>query len=287
MLCRRQSDQGVCFCNYHSNISKNQTIQKYPNKLKVLDNLASIAYTLTMTTDTLAEVPTPGSHKGNGGGHIPDTENNVGNIVEEIRKGASITQKRLASMAGLSTLYIIRAEQGMSLTLPNGLLLALSGVDPYHRDPHKIQTLYMKQREDMINYFLDRVHNKGITNDTTYPSNNDILQQALDYALDNYVPAVGSKEGPKASHPLYSLGRSSVRCTACQHRLLSSVRCSGYTPLLSLRLNAARTLLRRTVLSSCTLSVWACRQSNWSNCVGRVTHVSRFRTAREEADAYI
>jgi transcriptional regulator with XRE-family HTH domain len=203
MLCRRQGDQGVCFCNLYPNISKNQTIQKYPNKLKLLDNLASIAYTLTMTTDTLAEVPTPGSHKGNGGGHIPDTENNVGNIVEEIRKGASITQKRLASMAGLSTLYIIRAEQGMSLTLPNGLLLALSGVDPYHRDPHKIQSLYMKQREDMINYFLDRVHNKGITNDTTYPSNNDILQQALDYALDNYTPAVGSREGPKASHPLY------------------------------------------------------------------------------------
>lgn len=126
------------------------------------------------------------------------SENNVGNIVEEIRKGASITQKRLASMAGLSTLYIIRAEQGMSLTLPNGLLLALSGCDPWHRDPHKIQSLYIKQRAEMIDYFLARVHNRP-----PCPSNNDILQQSLDYALDNYTPAVGSREGPKVSHPLY------------------------------------------------------------------------------------
>lgn len=119
----------------------------------------------------------------------------VGNVVEEIRKESSVTQKRLASMSGLSTLYIIRAEQGMSLTLPDNLLASLSYLDTHNRDPQTIQRVYVQQRFAMVEYYLNLVNSS--------PENGLIIETALSTALDNYEPKAGSPLGKKLSHPLY------------------------------------------------------------------------------------
>jgi len=117
----------------------------------------------------------------------------VGNIVEEIRKEANITQKRLANMAGLSTLYIIRAEQGMSLALPTNLLNALSHLSG--KDSTDIQTMYIMQRAAMVEYYVDRVNSN--------PENLAYIETALSWALDHYEPKAGNALGKKLSHPLY------------------------------------------------------------------------------------
>lgn len=119
----------------------------------------------------------------------------VGNIVEEIRKESSVTQKRLASMSGLSTLYIIRAEQGMSLVLPDNLLASLSYLDTMNRDPQTIQSVYVFQRAAMVDYYVRMVNNSS--------ENANIIEIALSAALDNYEPKAGSPLGKKLSHPLY------------------------------------------------------------------------------------
>lgn len=117
----------------------------------------------------------------------------VGNIVEQIRKESSITQKRLAELSGLSVLYIIRAEQGMSQALPSNLLGVLSNLSG--SDTKEIQETYIFQRAAMVAYYLKKVHDN--------PKNDEFITEAIGWALDNYTPKVGSAVGVKLSHPLY------------------------------------------------------------------------------------
>lgn len=113
------------------------------------------------------------------------------NIVYEIRHEAALTQARLAELADLSPLYIVRAEQGLYASLPMSLLAALSNIDMHSRTVNEIDATYSEQRNAMIYFNYEQVN--------THPGRDHFIEVALGYALDNFQPGVGKR----TNHPLY------------------------------------------------------------------------------------
>src|SRR5690242_1918327 len=113
------------------------------------------------------------------------------NIVAEIRHEAALTQARLAELADLSPLYIVRAEQGLYASLPMSLLSTLSNADMHSRSVNEIDAKYIEQRDEMIGFNFEQI--------ITHPGNAHFVEVALGYALDNFQPGAGKQ----SNHPLY------------------------------------------------------------------------------------
>ena len=110
------------------------------------------------------------------------------NIVLSIRTEAGLTQNRLAEMADVTPLYIVRAEQGLYSTLPLSLLTTLSNLDG-ELTVSQIEHTYVDQRLSMVNFNLEQVR--------THPANELYVETALGFALDNFKPGAGKP----ADHP--------------------------------------------------------------------------------------
>lgn len=128
------------------------------------------------------------------------------NVVQTIRTGAALTQKGLASLAHLSTLYVIRAEQSQPVTLGLDLATALSNL--INLPINDVETRYEADRLAMLTYYREL-----IKNDPNYES---YIETAVGFALDNFRPV-----GFSDTHPfflfrtklcsLYSLPTSAIK----------------------------------------------------------------------------
>lgn len=111
------------------------------------------------------------------------------NIVARIRHDASLTQHKLAELSGLSTIFIIRAEQSLPVELPNHLLVTLADIG--HISIEEIQGDYLLYRQQQIDRNFEEI--------TNHPDNKFFVEQALGYAFDNYMAPVGKR----SNHPFY------------------------------------------------------------------------------------
>lgn len=112
-------------------------------------------------------------------------------IPERIRRSAALTQKEVAERAGLSTLYVIRAEQGLPATLGDHLATLLSELDVYGREADEINRQYGNERTDMLSFYYEQIN--------ANPGHKSFVEHSLGYALDNFHPGAGKV----TNHPLY------------------------------------------------------------------------------------
>lgn len=118
-------------------------------------------------------------------------------IVERVRKASHLTQKDLATRAGLTVLFVIRAEQGIPQTLGHDLERTLANLS---RDTDKPMTIadvehdYAFERHAMLNFYKEMLR--------SHPGHEHFVEVALGYALDNYTAGVGDRRGSRLSHPL-------------------------------------------------------------------------------------
>lgn len=107
---------------------------------------------------------------------------NVSNVVKSLRITEGLTQEQLAEQAGVSTLFIIRAEQFLHPNLSDKVAEALinlnANADFWNVDALKIQ--YANQREQFLAEFKHR-----LTGAMNYRS---VVNEAISYAADHYVP---------------------------------------------------------------------------------------------------
>lgn len=119
-------------------------------------------------------------------------------VVERIRRAANLTQRGLAERAGLSVLYVIRAEQCIPQTLGHDLSTALSSVtaEVYTEpsSPHQIEFEYSIDRENALKFYKNQIW--------AHPAHLDFIETAVGYALDHYTAGVGDRRGSRLSHPL-------------------------------------------------------------------------------------
>lgn len=122
------------------------------------------------------------------------------NIVRDIRKRTDTTQKDLASLAGLSNLFILRAEQFLHVELSPTLSVALSSIDPDSRSAAQISELYTAGRLQHL-----RVNSSIMVTNPYYRVR---VRNALNYAMDNSLNSDQARASvDKFSHP-FSLFRT-------------------------------------------------------------------------------
>lgn len=119
-------------------------------------------------------------------------------VVERIRRAANLTQRGLAERAGLSVLYVIRAEQCIPQTLGHDLSVALSNLSSEiytePSTPREIENDYKMTRDDALNFYKLQIWE--------HPAHHDFIETAVGYALDHYTAGVGDRRGSRLSHPL-------------------------------------------------------------------------------------
>lgn len=129
---------------------------------------------------------------GMNGGEI--TPPDLPNIVREIRKRADITQKELANLAGLSTLFILRAEQFLHVELSKPLSVALASIDPDNRSAEDISLVYFKGRLLQLKFNSDMM--------TSSPYYRIRVSKAMNYAVDHSLNSDQAKASKDShSHP--------------------------------------------------------------------------------------
>lgn len=119
-------------------------------------------------------------------------------VVERVRRAANLTQRGLAERAGLSVLYVIRAEQFIPQTLGHDLARALSNVtSEVYTEPSTASHIEYE-------YHIDRTANLAFYKHqlVSHPAHIDFVETALGYALDHYTAGVGDRRGARLSHPL-------------------------------------------------------------------------------------
>jgi transcriptional regulator with XRE-family HTH domain len=116
------------------------------------------------------------------------------NVVRDIRTSADITQKDLARQAGLSSIFVLRAEQFLHVELSPALSVALSKIDPHGRSAEEISEAYHKGRMIQL-----RVNSEAITSNPYYRVR---IRNALNYAIDHSLTHDQAKvSDEKFSHP--------------------------------------------------------------------------------------
>lgn len=122
------------------------------------------------------------------------------NVVRDIRKRVDMTQKDLAELANLSTIFVLRAEQFLHVELSPALSVALALIDPESRSADQISNLYAAGRFQKL-----RVNSELITSSPFY--RNRVLN-AINYAIDHSLNSDQARaSSDKFSHP-FSLFRT-------------------------------------------------------------------------------
>lgn len=120
------------------------------------------------------------------------------NVVERVRRALNVTQRGLAERAGLSVLYVIRAEQCIPQSLGPDLARALSKLTgelyKERTSEHELEHQYSMDRQDALLFYKNQFLN--------HPGREHFIEVALGYSLDNYVAGVGDRRGSRLSHPL-------------------------------------------------------------------------------------
>lgn len=120
------------------------------------------------------------------------------NIVKRIRMRNNVTQEHLAELAGLSTLFVIRAEQSLHNSLNDDLAKVLSFLSGLAEDnPDALKETYVQEKQERIDYLI-----AYLTGDPFFPHR---VRIALEYAVENYSP-VGEIHIPaerRLHHPFY------------------------------------------------------------------------------------
>ena len=103
------------------------------------------------------------------------------NVVRDIRSVANMTQKELADLAGVSPLFVLRAEQYLHVALSDRLATALSEIDSAGRLTSQIMEAYVNGRSMQL-----RINGSMLTQN---PYFHQRVKAALDYATDNFLNA--------------------------------------------------------------------------------------------------
>ena len=119
------------------------------------------------------------------------------NVVKDLRQQAGLTQQQLAKLAGVTTLYVIRAEQFLHPNLDklSRVLASVNGQDSQDSmTAHQIEDTYVAQREDHVS------RTRALFYDD--PRHESRVARALDYALNEFTPPVGLlREERQKLHP--------------------------------------------------------------------------------------
>lgn len=118
------------------------------------------------------------------------------NVVRDIRIASSLTQQELAEEAGLTRMFILRAEQYLHNTLSPSLATALSVHDSEGRTAVELIGTYSNGRRTQLH-----VNSQAITQNGYYGLR---VRNAINYAIDNSLDSISaSSDGASARfhHP--------------------------------------------------------------------------------------
>lgn len=123
-------------------------------------------------------------------------QHNLPNVVRDIRTNSNMTQQELADEAGLTRMFVLRAEQYLHTTLSPSLAMALSKHDSESRTPVVLISAYSNGRRTQLH-----VNSQAITQNGYYGLR---VRNALEYAIATSLDSIAaSSDGSSARfhHP--------------------------------------------------------------------------------------